>query len=181
MRLFAKQFFNELLKTHAAVWYQPPARNVEIAKLVRWLEAHTEEVPVEEAIVADFINSTAVLAHTRHPIVLQPKYETREARRRAEEFGNTVIWGDLDDLRKYLARYRSRFLLIDRHLVWHAFSYPAGVPIGSEPLESSAIRSFLSDDLEVLENLPGYCLLYRSEPASEYSNFRLYEVEPGGV
>jgi hypothetical protein len=176
--LWQAQFFGGLLKRHSIVWYTPAARNAEITNLVHWLRAHTEEVPTQEPIVSDIINSTAILAHTRHPIVLQPKYETREARRRVAEFVDTVIWGDLDDVRRYLQRYRARYLLIDRVTVWRGFGYIAGVPRGGQPLERSAIRSFLSDDPEVLGNLPGYRLLYRSDPSSGYDHFRLYEVEP---
>jgi hypothetical protein len=169
-------FFTRFVQRARISWYVPDAV-AELSRLVRWLREHPEAVPPGEAIAADFTNSTAVLAHTGHPILLQPKYETREARNRAREFFETLILGSLEDVRDYLRRHECRYLLVDRNVVWHGFHYIVGIPDGAAPPPGSAIRTFFSQDAQVLEGVPGLRLLYRSPEFLGTDSYRLYFLE----
>ncbi len=171
-------FFQVFTERANISWYQNRMMLAEIRQLVDWLDRNEEVVPRHEAILSDFTNSTAVLAHTRHPIVLQPKYETAEARRRAEEYFTTMIRGTLADVCQMLDGYECRFLLVDRRTVWDGFSYIAGIPAGNPPPPDSAIRTFYSQDSRVLESVPGLQLVYRS-PQALGDLYRLYRRVPG--
>ncbi len=162
-------------------WYRPPGRQAEIAELVRWVRAN---LPREAPIVGDFVNSTALLAHCRNPIVLQPKYETDAARRRAEEFLTTFFFGTPADLARLVReRFRSRHLLIDRYTLGVLSRYAAGLAEGEEPPADAAAAVFLGQDEARLGSVPGFELLYRSPPSirqvngAPYDFFRLYRVE----
>jgi len=154
-------------------WYWPPQRIAELARTIDAVEAH---VPAGEAVAADFVNSTAILAHTRRPIVLQPKYETVRSRRRSEAFLTTFFHGTPEDLRALLASWRCRYLLVDRGLLWYTFGYAAGVPgTQDRPSPGTAAEVLMSSDARVLESVPGYRLLYRS--SREFDVFRLFALE----
>ncbi len=156
-------------------WYQPPARNAELAHLVDSIPAL---VPHGEAIASDFVNSTAILAHTRHPAILQPKYETQRSRRRAEEFHITFCQGTPDEFRELVKRYRCRYVLIDRQTMWWATKYIGGIPNKQElPSPGTAAAAFFSTDANALASVPGYRLLYRSPRELRFDSYRLYEIE----
>jgi hypothetical protein len=176
-------FFASFCLHHQISWYRPPQRQQEIAELV----AHIPEcVPDGAAIASDFMNSTAILAHTGHPIVLQPKYEFRRSRERAERFLQTFFEGTPEDLRRLLLdEFRCRYVVIDRFTLGFLSRYAAGVPRGRTELPpASAAGVFLSRDARTLESVPGYRLLYRSPARIVQSDgsasdfFRLYEVAP---
>src|SRR5207237_8196403 len=66
------------------LWYQPPG--FLLGEYRAALAAVSAFVPEPEAVMADPVLSTAILADTRRPIVLQPKWEEAEARRRLQDF-----------------------------------------------------------------------------------------------
>jgi hypothetical protein len=175
--------FDAFIREHRISWYRPPQRQQEIAALVASVR---EIVPEGEAIASDFMNSTAILAHTRHPIVLQPKYEFRRSRERAEKFLRAFFEGTPQSLRRLvLDEFHCRYLLIDRFTLGYLSRYTAGIPrTTSELAPGSAAAVFLGQEQNVLEHVPGYRLLYRSPPEIVQSDgsptdfFRLYELEP---
>jgi hypothetical protein len=151
-------------------WYVP-AHQRELEHAIEWMR---RSLPDEGAVAADFVNSTAVLAHTRRPIVLQPKYETVASRRRSREFFETFFFGTAADLHAWLERYRCRFLLVDRATLW-GLRYLAGLPEASErPAPGTAAADFLARD-PGRPTAAGFRLRYRSPLASDH--MRLYEIE----
>ena len=161
-------------------WYLPPGRQAEIAALVEWVDAN---VPDEEAIAGDFMNSTAILAHAGNPIVLQPKYETDRSRRQAQLFFETFFAGTLDDFRALVReRFECDLVLIDRYTLQFLSPYTAG-HVG--PLrEGTPAAVFLSQDEETLRGVPGFELLYRSPASIRQVNgepYDLFRPLPRGV
>ncbi len=166
-------------------WYLPPQRQAEIAELVAQVP---HLVPEGEAIAADFMNSTAILAHTGHPIVFQPKWETKRSRERAAEFLSVFFHGTPDEMRRLLlGKYRCRYVVFDRFTlgILHVSRYVAGIPVTrAAPERGTCAAFFLSQDAGILTGVPGYKLLYRSPPRIRQSDgspadfFRLYELEP---
>jgi hypothetical protein len=174
--------FAGFLRGHRIAWYLPPERQQELAQLISRLPAL---VPEGEAVAADFMSSTAILAHTRRPIVLQPKYEDRLSRARAERFLAAFFHGTPEDLRRLCAdELHCRYLLVDRYTLWHLARYAAGLPWSArEPAPGTAAASFLSRDQAVLESVPGFALLYRSPDVARAERapgdfYRLYRLAP---
>ncbi len=169
------------LRDFQSPWYQPPGRNAEIRALVRWVEA---ELPSEAAILGDFMNSTAILAHTRRAIVLQPKYETERSRRRAEDFLTAYFHGTPADVRRLATeRFDCGYVLFDRYTLGYLSRYTGGLAVDARAWPpGSAAETFQSVEADVLENVPGFELVYRSPTTIRQSNgapydlFRLYRV-----
>ncbi len=166
---------------HALSWYWPHERQIEIARVV---QAVRRLVPDGEPVAADFMTSTAILAHTRHPIVFQPKWEARPSRERVRRLFETLYGGTTDDLRRLLLdEYRCRYLVVDRYTLWTLGRNLGGLPRSArEPAAGSAARSLLSWEDETLRSIPGYRLLYRSpgdlrQPNGAPTDFyRVYEL-----
>ncbi|MFT5052533.1 MAG: hypothetical protein ACI8QZ_003968 [Chlamydiales bacterium] len=160
-------------------WYRPALRQAEIATMVEALE---QVVPPGEAIAADFMNSTAILAHTGHPIVLQPKWERARSRERVELFWNAFYRGSSHELRELLlGEFDCRYLLVDRFTLWilRASRRVAGLDAGQlVPLPGSAAESLLDPDTPT----EGFELIWRSPQTILQSNgrpsdfFRLYRL-----
>ena len=51
-------------------WYRPPERVADLADLVHWVG---ENVHPSAPVASDFVNGTALLAHSRQMILQQPK------------------------------------------------------------------------------------------------------------
>jgi hypothetical protein len=172
--------FQRVVAQYRIPWYEPPSLTQEYRAAIA---AIPSLVPEGEAILADPVVSTAILAHTRRPVVLQPKWEEAESRRRFREFVGAFYAGTPDALRSMmLGRYRTRFLLVDRYTLWEDVRYIAGIPPGQPcPAEGTAAAWFLAPDPVPV---PGFRLVYESPPwiASRYnglrSQLRLYEVVP---
>jgi hypothetical protein len=174
--------FEEVASTPIS-WYQPPVRETEIVDLVT---AIPDVVPEGEAIAADFMTSTAILAQTGHPILFQPKWETRRTRERILEMFDAFYHRTPEELRRLLLeKYRCRYVAVDRSFfgIQHASWYAAGLPSG-KPERGSCAQILLSRDAGVLATIPGYRLLYRSpenlhfrtgEPTDFY---RVFELSP---
>jgi len=167
------------------IWYQPAqtaagfreqlaailAARGELAALCDWVGAN---VPAEEAIAGDFVNSTALLAHTRRPIVLQPKYETDLSRRKIEAFLTAFYRGTPEDLAQLLSeRFRCRWLVVDRYVLGGLSRYTAGLRADEAPAADSASSAFLADDAS---DVPGFELLYRSPHPGPYADYRVYRL-----
>ncbi len=162
-------------------WYaSPPQRREELRELIRALPAL---VPEDEAVAADSINSTAVLAHTKRRAILSPKWESSASRARVVEFITAFHTLSPADFRALLVtKYRCRYLLVDRVVLGYLCAYTAGLR-GVDPRPGSAASVFLARDQEILTSVSGYRLLYRSPARIVQSNgtpsdyFRLYALE----
>jgi hypothetical protein len=162
--------FAGVMSQRQSVWYFP-VQQTELANVVHHVRLH---VPREGAVAADFVTASAVLAGTGHPIVLQPKYESRETRARIEGFLHAFFLGSPADFRAFLDRFQARYFLVDRQTLW-LLRYVAGLPLSAtRPGAGSAAEVFLSEDPRVFAEVPGYRLLYRSELPSDM--MRLYEL-----
>jgi hypothetical protein len=154
-------------------WY-PPRATSDLAATVEWTR---DRLPDDGAIAADFVHSTAILAHTRHPVVLQPKYETRRSRERIEAFVTGLYGQSPEGFRRLLRQeFDARYLLIHVPLLWES-RYQAGLPYSaSAPRPGSAAEALMTARREDFAAVPGFDLLYAS--AREPSFFRLYRLEP---
>ncbi len=160
------------LSGYVIPWYQPPSRQQELAALVRALP---QFVPEGEAVATDFVNGTAVLLQTRRPILLQPKWESKQSRERIERFLEAFFHGTLPGLSRMLREdFHCRYLLVDRAVLGLECRYAAGIPARSEPPPDSPAALLCVDDAARLGSLRGYKLLYRS-PKDHY---RLFELGP---
>lgn len=161
------------LGQHEIDWYPPAAARAELTALVEWVRA---EVPRDEPIVGDFVNSPALLVHTGNPIVLQPKYETDRSRRAAEAFLTTFFRGSCAELAELLAtRFESRYLLVDARMLWDQSRYTAGLgPEVSAPLPGTAAEALLSDDDALLRALAEFELLYRGRSDLAWCDYRVF-------
>ncbi|MEE8468133.1 MAG: hypothetical protein V3T22_06745 [Planctomycetota bacterium] len=171
--------FGSWLGRHELYWY----RSVSPATLVSMLEAVREHVPEDDAVAADFMTSTAILAHTRRPIVLQPKWETAASRERVRAFWEAFHGGTPEELRELLTgTWKCSYLLVDRkNLFWNRDArYLAGLRRDEySPRTGSAAEALLS----VTGDPPqGFQLLWRSNPQawpdeSLVERYRLYRLE----
>lgn len=170
--------FGSWLSRYRIPWYAHAERNAVLATLIDWIE---ENIPKGEPIAADFVTSTAILAHTRHPAILQPKYETARSRRRIEEFLTTFNHGTTAEFRELIERYKCRYLVIDPYYVWGRFQYVVGIPPAQQgrPLPRTAAQRFCSPHPSVFGNIQGFRLLYRSapDPKRRPALYRVYELE----
>ena len=163
-------------------WYQPLVRQQELAALIRALPGC---VPAGEAIAADFVNGTALLLHTRHPILLQPKWEVRRSRARIERFLTSFFLEGADELhRVLLEEFHCRYLLVDRAQLVLGCRYAADLGAGREPAPGSAAQLLGSPDPAACASVPGFRLVYRSPDSLRQENgrpadfYRLYELVP---
>jgi len=160
---------------HRIDWYLPGPARAELVHLVEWVRAN---VPPDEPIAGDFVNSTALLAHTRNPIVLQPKYETDRSRRQAEAFLTTFFQGTSAQMAELLrARFRCRYLLVDRYVLWELSRATAGLRADeSRPRAGTAAEAFLSAEDERLRAIPGFELVYRGARDVAGADYRLFKL-----
>ncbi len=174
---------------HRIEWYAVPRRapdrtvtwvahphQRELPPLLAWIE---KSLPADAPIAADMVTSTALLAHTRRPILLQPKYESRESRRRIRELLDAWYRGTPQDVAALLERYGCR------HLVVHA-GYLGGGSLwldgfrddaGASLPPGSAAALFLGGDPR---GVPRFKLVYPTASASPDPRgdlFRVYALE----
>ena len=164
--------FENFIRNWHSAWHEPIYR-VEIAEVLDWMRTNLQD---DGAVAGDFVTSTEVLAHTRHPIILQPKYETRRSRERIEEFINGLFHSSPEDFRRLLVdKYRCRYLLSYRRQLW-SWRYKAGLPFSArEPPAGSAAHGLITLHPDEFEKVPGYKLLYRSPFRTDW--LRLYRIE----
>jgi len=126
-------------------------------------------------VACDFVTATEVLVHTSHPVILQPKYETRRSRDRIEEFITALYTRSPEEFRSLMVdRYGCRYLLINRRKLWH-WRYKAGLPLRTEaPPKGSAAEGLIRMHPNEFAEVPGYKLLYRSPFTTDW--LRLYRI-----
>lgn len=155
---------------YANPWYHAPVqRQAEI----RWMvDAVERVVPRGDAVAADFVSSTAILAHSGNPICFSPKWEAAEPRRRAAEFLDAFHHRSPAEFRALLVdRYRARWLVVDRFTLQYLAHWSAGLPADSfEPLPGTAAAALLAQDEAALRSIPGYELVARSPDTIRQSN-----------
>lgn len=169
--------FAGFVGAHRGAWYLPPPARKELSALVEFVRAN---VPGDEPILGDFVNSPALLAHTHNPIVLQPKYETDRSRRQAETFLTAFFHGTTEDMAGLMrTRFFCRYLLVDRHVLWDLSRTTAGL-LASEraPRPGTAAELFLASERSVLASIPGFELLYASAPGTAAADYRLFRLRP---
>ncbi len=170
---------------YANPWYHAPVQRQDE---VRWMVETVERVvPRGEAIAADFMSSTAILARSGNRIVFSPKWEAREPRRRAAEFIDAFHHLSPSEFRALLVdRYRVRWLVVDRFTLQYLAHWSANLPTNSfDPLPGTAAAALLARDDAALRSIPGYELVARSPdsirlpsgaPTDFYRIFRLDQV-----
>jgi hypothetical protein len=154
-----------------ASWYNPKL----MRQLADTLHHMRDALQGDGAVAADFVTSSAVLAHTRHPVVLQPKYEMARSRARIARFTLGLYHETPEAFHELLRRdFDARYLLVDKTFLWD-IRYEAGLRAAARtpPPDSAAFR-LLHNDPVVYGSVPGYRLLYRS--VNPVSRYRLYEL-----
>ena len=119
-------------------------------------------VPSGEAVACDEIGSTALLAHTGHPILAQPKYEWTAARERLQEFRQASSLGTPAELAAFLDSHDTRYLFLDSTVLW-GLNYQVGMASPSAPyIPGTALAMAAATP----DRLPGFTLLaqYRDRP-----------------
>lgn len=76
-------------------------------ELVDWLRQNAPGEPV----LANFGTSAFVLAYAGCPIILHPKFESPEARKRVEEYGNLLFKADEGRFRSWADKYGAAFYI----------------------------------------------------------------------
>jgi hypothetical protein len=165
--------FARYLGEHAIDWYPPRAAREELARLVEWVQ---REIPRDEPILGDFVNSPALLVHAGNAIVLQPKYETDRSRRAAEAFLATLYAGTPAELATLMVeRFECRYLLVDVRMLWDQSRYTAGLPPDlARPLEGSAAAALFATDEALLAAVPEFELLYRGRSDLPWCDYRVF-------
>ncbi len=166
-------FLGFLARFSTNVWY-PPVHQEQMADAVEWIR---DQLPPEGAVAADFMNSTAVLAQTGHPIVQQPKYETRRSRERIRLFFEGFYGTSPEAFHALLAdELRARYLLLDVGFLWNSRNL-GGLRLDAlEPAAGTAAWSLFHPDPAIHAAVPGFRLLYSAgEPRPLWL---LYEIVP---
>lgn len=158
--------------TKLDIWYQP-VRQQEMGAALRWMR---DELPPDGAIAADFASSSAILAHTRHAVVLQPKYETSRSRERIERFVSGLYTTPPAQFHHLLRHdFRADYLLVDAGVLWGQ-RYQGGLRRDAEaPVPGTAAAAFVTAE-PPRQPIPGFRLLYKS--SDEPTAWRLFEVLP---
>lgn len=92
---------------NAGLWGPQGVLYPQLEELGAWLRANVSPKPV----LANFQTSGFVLAYGRCPIVLHPKFEAPEARRRVEQYATHLFRGTERGLRDWADRYGARYLV----------------------------------------------------------------------
>lgn len=82
-------------------WGRPNVYYPELKALTEWFAENGQQKPV----AANFGVSASLLAYGGAPIVLHPKFEGAEIRRRVREYGEALFKGDEEAFRKWTGRY----------------------------------------------------------------------------
>ncbi len=167
--------FTDFVRGHESAWYLPRPAQAELRAVIEWVNAN---LPPDEPIAGDFLSSTALLAHTRRPIVLQPKYETDRSRRQIEAFLTGFFHGTPAEFAELLrTRFRCRHLLVDRYALWELMRTTAGLRAEeTEPRAGTAAEALLTRDEDALRSIPGFELVYRGKPGVAGADFRLFRL-----
>jgi hypothetical protein len=152
------------LMPRSNTWYNP-GHVRELRELAQAIRAH---VPAGEPIAADEVNSTAILAHTDHPILVQPKYESAAARARLQEYRFVATRGTPEELAAYLRAHRTRYLAFDWRTLWSS-RYQVGIANDVNAMPAgSALAAIVQDPARV----SGFQLLWKS-PGGRFALYQL--------
>jgi hypothetical protein len=178
---------------HYVAWYEhrlqrrdgsiarlPDPRLFELPKLLDFVE---QSLPKGVAVAADMVTSTAILAATRHPVVLQPKYETQESRRRIHDFLDAFYFHTPAEFAAAIRAYQCSYFVLDVGTLGPGSRYLAGLreksgaDPGERPARGSAADYFLGNGDPA--HVPGFKLLYRSPPQLQSDEYRVFELVGG--
>jgi len=120
------------------VYYQ------EANELIRWLEGVRPE-----PVLANFGISASILTYGRCPIVLHPKFESREIRGRVERYGEELFKGSEESLRDWADGYGVRY-----------YVYAMGE---FSPLAPQQQMRYFVDELNPSTNSPAWKFEYEPE------------------
>jgi hypothetical protein len=164
-------WMSAFIEEFKSTWYQPRQQKA-LRLTIKWIRAN---LPPEGAIASDVINSTALLAHTEHPITLQPKYETRASRNRMERFIMALYHERPETFARVLREeFDCTYLLVDPKIL-AGWRYMAGLrPWEPAQFRGSAAMALLAPVTESSEPIPGFELLYTTPPARR--TLRLYRI-----
>jgi hypothetical protein len=187
--------FLQWLPRHFIDWYSVPRRDANgqvltdaagrpllirhprqhaLPRVLAWIDAN---VPPGDAVCADMVSSTAILAHTGRPIVIQPKYESVESRARIRRLLDALYSGGPADVAALLDEWRCRWFAVDVKTLGIGSLYLAGLKDdGSErAAPGSAAAHFLDP---AASPVPGFSLEWRSSPDGRGEIFRVYRRSP---
>lgn len=161
--------------TYAISWYALPSAGAEQEDLMRWIRAN---VPAGEPIAADYSTSAAILAHTRHPILNQPKYETRRSRDKIGELCRAYYESTPAELARFLAERGCRWLVVNRPFLGGNATDLGGIlPRDLPQMRHTACWLTMSDDPREYAAIPGLKLVYESPAALRMRSYRVYRAE----
>ncbi len=164
-------------------WHWPVRRDRDRA-MVEAIENH---VPPGEAVVADFMSSTVILAHTGRPIVVQPKWETASARKKVQRLIRGLYELTPSEFAQQMVEeWQAEYLLLDRHtLQWLRSSrYLAELDLQTGQLPQGSSLAGLLAPLAAGSAAPQFELLWSDEPVAAFPTgesldwYRLYRVLP---
>jgi hypothetical protein len=161
-----REFLARMPLTNA--WYNPDHVR-ELRQLLAAIRAH---VPPGAPVASDEVNSTAILAHTGHPILVQPKYESAHARARLREYREVATTGTPAELAAYLRRREARYLALDWRTLWSS-RYQVGIPYSVNGMRSGTALAQVVHDAR---SLAGFELLWKS-PGGRYALYELDSAE----
>ncbi|HEX6884074.1 MAG TPA: hypothetical protein VF530_11905 [Planctomycetota bacterium] len=157
-----RAFLERMPRTNA--WYNPD----HVRELRQLVGAVRERVPPGQPVAADEVNSTALLAHTGRPILVQPKYEWSASRARLEAYRRVATLGTPEELAAWLRAHRTRFLVYDWRTLWSS-RYQVGI---ADDVHGMQPRTALAQVFDDPRRLAGFTLLWKSAGG----RFALYEL-----
>jgi hypothetical protein len=155
------------------LWYDT-GHQAALVRITRFVRSH---LPPGAVIATDYVNSTALLAHTDARVVLQPKYETNRSRRRIERF-ESAFYHESPDAFAWILRdeFDADYLLVDIGFLAFA-AYEAGLPPTAHgPIPGTAAAALMAADVAALRRIPGYRLL--AIAGGRTARMRLFELVP---
>ena len=182
--LFQSWSFQGWITHRPSPWYSDPGRPGyvegmmnELGEAVRWIR---DNVPVDEPISSDFVTGTAVLAHAGNPMLVQPKYETTESRRRIQEFTEAYLLGGVREYRQLLMANECRYILVNQGF-WYSNLHLAGIQVTPQwrPDPRTPFARLSSLDPAVYRSLPGFELLYEKQNQFSPGFMRVFRLVEG--
>ncbi len=97
------------LLAYAGQWRRTGVEHEHLQSLAAWLRRHADGQPV----LAPFGVSGTVLAYGQSPILLHPKFEAPDIRRRVETYGRLLFGRDEDALRDWAQDHGAVYLVVE--------------------------------------------------------------------
>lgn len=164
----------QTLRRFVNPWYALPPSPRENLELANWLERN---VPANDAIASDFSTSAAILAHTRHPITQQPKYETVRSRERIESFCRALYQGQPADLAAWMLAHDCRWLVLNRPFTGGNATDLGGIlPSEFALYRDTAVVALMSDQPETFRNVPGFEFMHASPAELRFQSYRVWRL-----